>query len=160
MGLFAMFNNEDAKKRILVRITRSDGEHLTGYLMLPMASDLTRTLNNDVKFLELEDFTGNVRLIAKSSVIELSTEDLKQAALNTPDAGQAFDPYRVLGLTQDATLAEVRKAYLGLTKKYHPDQYSQVVLPEDVAEYMSAVFSQANTAYNLIKASGPQREAA
>lgn len=128
--------------------------------MLPMASDLNRTLNNDVKFLELQDFSGAVSLIAKSSVIELAAQDLKRAELRMPDAGEDFDPFEVLGLTREASLGEVRRAYLELTKKYHPDQYSQVVLPEDVAQYMSAVFSQANTAYNLIKASAAHRDAA
>lgn len=155
-----MFQNEDAKKRILVSILRSDGERLTGYLMLPMASDLNRTLNNDVKFLQLQDFSGDVRLVAKSSVIELAAQDLKRAELRTPQGSDNFDPFEVLGLTREASLGEVRRAYLELTKKYHPDQYSQVTLPDDVAQYMNAVFSQANTAYNLIKASAAHRDAA
>jgi len=156
-----VFTDENAKKKILVQILRSDGEQLTGYLIVPMASDLTRSMNNDVKFLELQDFSGAARLIAKSSVIELSMQEpKKKAELKTPVAGENFDPYKVLNLPSTASTAEVRKAYLDMTKKYHPDQYSQVTLPEDVSEYMSAMFSQANTAYNLIKAEGSSRRAA
>ena len=108
-----MFNDENAKKKVLVQLLRSDGEQLTGYLIVPMASDLTRTLNNDVKFLELQDFAGNVRLVAKSSVVELSTQEPKKAELKTPEAGHNFDPYKVLGLPNSASTSEVRKAYLG-----------------------------------------------
>ena len=31
------------------------------------------------------------------------------------------DPYKVLGVSPDATDEEIKKAYRDLTKKYHPD---------------------------------------
>ncbi|MGI9479725.1 MAG: J domain-containing protein [Hyphomicrobiaceae bacterium] len=156
-----MFSNEDARKKILVRIVRSDGETLAGNLLLPLVADLARTMNNDSKFLEFEDFSGNVRLLAKSSILELQSETLKaKVELKNTDPDPSADPYALLGLPKAASWADVRKKYLQLTKRYHPDQYSTVDLPEEVVQYMSGVFSQSNTAYNLIKSTMAKSEAA
>ena len=60
------------------------------------------------------------------------------------------DPYRVLGLTPDATDEEVKRAYRTLAKKYHPDMN-----PGDphAAEMMNKI----NAAYDQIKNPQPQQ---
>lgn len=156
-----MFANEDARKKILVRVLRSDGETLIGNLLLPLVADLGRSMNNDVKYLEFEDLSGDVRLIAKSSIVELQSETLKaKVELKNNEPEPNADPNALLGLPKGASWADVRKSYLKLTKRYHPDQYSTVELPEEVVQYMSGVFSQSNTAYNLIKSTAAKSEAA
>jgi DnaJ-domain-containing protein 1 len=155
-----VFSNEDAKKKILVTILRSDGDELVGNLVLPVMADLVRTMNNEIRYLEFEDLRGNMSLLLKSSIIELRTESLKQKPKlqNTKDANA--EPFAMLGLKPDAPWADVRKSYVRMTKLYHPDQYSTVTLPDEVLHYMSEMFSQSNTAYNIIRSTMAAKEPA
>ncbi len=56
------------------------------------------------------------------------------------------DPYKVLGVGEDATDEEVKKAYRELARKYHPDNYQNNPLADLAEEKMKAV----NAAYEEI----------
>lgn len=56
------------------------------------------------------------------------------------------DPYKVLGVSRDATDAEIKKAYYALAKKYHPDNYVDSPLSDLVSEKMKEI----NEAYDTI----------
>ena len=57
------------------------------------------------------------------------------------------DPYKVLGVSPDATDEQVKKAYLALARKYHPDKYTDSDLADLAAEKMKEV----NAAYDAIQ---------
>ena len=57
------------------------------------------------------------------------------------------DPYKVLGVSPDASDEEVKKAYFALARKYHPDKYTDSELAELAAEKMKEV----NAAYDAIQ---------
>jgi len=53
------------------------------------------------------------------------------------------DPYKVLGLDKTASPAEIKKAYRGLAKKYHPDTSGDDKSAADK-------FAEISTAYELL----------
>ena len=57
------------------------------------------------------------------------------------------DPYSVLGVSRDATDAEIKKVYRELARKYHPDNYVDNPLADLVEEKMKEV----NEAYDMIQ---------
>lgn len=57
------------------------------------------------------------------------------------------NPYKVLGISPDATDEEVKKAYRELARKYHPDNYAGNPLADLVEEKMKEV----NEAYDQIQ---------
>ena len=61
------------------------------------------------------------------------------------------DPYKVLGISPDASDDEVKKAYRDLTKKYHPD-----LNPGD--ENAAKKMNEINAAYDQIKNGNPQQQ--
>jgi DnaJ-class molecular chaperone len=73
--------------------------------------------------------------------------------------GHAFDadwfrskrdtPYRVLGLTEDATDAEIDQAYRRLISQYHPDKLAGVA--EELRRQAEGKASEINAAYDRIK---------
>ncbi len=57
------------------------------------------------------------------------------------------DPYKVLGVSRDATDDEIKAAYRELAKKYHPDNYADNPLSDLVEEKMKEI----NEAYDTIR---------
>ncbi len=56
------------------------------------------------------------------------------------------DPYKVLGVSQNATDEEIKKAYRELARKYHPDAYADNPLSDLAEEKMQEI----NEAYDAI----------
>ena len=56
------------------------------------------------------------------------------------------DPYKVLGVSPNATDDEIKTAYRELAKKYHPDNYAESPLADLASEKMKEI----NEAYDTI----------
>lgn len=61
-----------------------------------------------------------------------------------------MNPYKVLGVSEDATQEEIRAAYLALVKKYHPDKYADNPLKELANEKIKEI----NEAYEMLTKRG------
>ena len=59
--------------------------------------------------------------------------------------------YAVLGLSEDADMVEVKKAYRRLVNEYHPDKVIAKGLPEDFIRFAEGKFREVNEAYEAIQ---------
>lgn len=147
-----MFSRDDHRKKLLVEIVCIDGSVLRGNLVIAATSDLVRTINNDVRFLHFEAIDGETRFVAKDAVAQIVPREVPKAVSLNPRDDVSLDPYALLGLKPDATLSEARTAYIRMTKRYHPDQFSSVQLPDEVSRYLSSMLARSNSAYTMIRA--------
>ncbi len=57
-----------------------------------------------------------------------------------------MNPYKVLGVSENASQEEIRKAYLALVKKYHPDRYADGPMKDMANEKLKEI----NQAYEML----------
>ena len=57
-----------------------------------------------------------------------------------------MNPYEVLGVRETASDEEIRKAYLELVKKYHPDRFTD----ESAKELANEKLTRINEAYDML----------
>jgi len=57
-----------------------------------------------------------------------------------------MNPYKVLGVSEDATQEEIRTAYREMVKRYHPDQYANNPLSDLAQEKLKEI----NQAYDML----------
>jgi curved DNA-binding protein CbpA len=66
-----------------------------------------------------------------------------------------MNPYKVLGVSENATQEEIRTAYLELVKKYHPDKYTDNPLKELAGEKLKEINQAYETLSKKQSSSGP-----
>lgn len=146
-----MFQKEAHKNTVTVELTCADGRKLLGKVVVPYGSDLVRVINGGARFIEFEDMDGTIRFVAKDAMIEIvEAKNKKPPKLHNPLLDETQNAYRVLNVAESASHEEVRAAYARLAKRYHPDQYTTVQLPQEVASYMSRMFEHISMAYQAI----------
>ncbi|WP_054740159.1 DnaJ domain-containing protein [Cellulosilyticum ruminicola] len=57
----------------------------------------------------------------------------------------------VLGVSENASLADVKKAYRKLVKEYHPDKLAASGMPEDYMEFANQKIREINEAYEYLE---------
>ena len=72
---------------------------------------------------------------------------------NTRNTSYSKDPYKVLGITREATDDEVKKAYRRMALKYHPDRVAG--MSEEMQRSAAEQMKEINEAYDHIKSLRP-----
>ena len=140
--------------RVLVALTMADGSIENFSLRLPLSNKINDALNSPEQFLDVLGASGDQLFIAKADVKQVRLVDVPKANqlnLNRRSSDRAaFDPYAVLKINKDSSIEEIKKAYHGLTRMYHPDRVSSLELPPEMVEYARAMQVRINLAYEQI----------
>jgi len=77
-------------------------------------------------------------------------ERLKAIHLGGGGDGEA-DPYEVLGVTRDASDADIKKAYRQLTRENHPDTLMAQGMPQEFIDLANEKMATINAAYDKVE---------
>lgn len=73
------------------------------------------------------------------------------AAAGPPPKQRLDDAYTALGLTPEATVSDIKRAYRQLMRENHPDKLAAKGLPESMRQVAEERARELNAAYDLIK---------
>ncbi|MEF9959440.1 MAG: DnaJ domain-containing protein [Niameybacter sp.] len=57
----------------------------------------------------------------------------------------------VLGVSEDASMSDIKKAYRKLAKEYHPDKMASESMPEEYVKFATQKIAEINEAYEYLK---------
>lgn len=93
------------------------------------------------------------RDVAQLEALLRATSGGSSAPGAPPSRRKLDDAYAVLGVSGDASDAEIKRAYRRLMSRNHPDKLASRGLPESMREIAEERSREINTAYDLIKES-------
>lgn len=136
-----------------VELTTVEGDRIQGRMVIGAGRTIFDALNGNGSFVEFEPYCGEHRYVAKALLRDvrlLSMPNAQPLPINR-DEDITSEPHAVLGVAKDASMDEIKAAWLGLTKAYHPDRYASIELPGEVARYMDATVRRINAAYKVME---------
>ena len=147
-----MFNNNDTFRDVVicpVKVKLITGELLSGVIEKPRTNSLEDFLNAEAKFLAIELYDLTKIMLSRSAILfcqEQNQPKVDQLKLKTIKT-DILNPFCVLGLEPGANREAVRKAYVKMTRQYHPDRYEGLELPKEIASYVLAMTQRLNLAF-------------
>ena len=153
--------HETDKSSTTVELTLDDGDTVTGRVFFPGTRSLGDELNHASGFIDFEAYDGDRFFLSKGAVQIVRPRQIPKADQLTraQNRNELFNPWTVLGITETASKDEIREAYHGLVKRYHPDRFSNMELPAEVKDYLNAMARRINAAYTTLNG-GLKRETA
>lgn len=146
-------SSTNAPNRTLVSLGLATGKTMVVSLKLPLSGKLNDLLNNADQFLDVLGSDGEQFFLAKSLVQKVVVANPPKAGLNlnrrSSDRSH-FNPWTVLGIAKDVSPDRLRAAYIALVKRYHPDRFANMDLPQEMKDYAAAMLARINMAYDQI----------
>ena len=101
--------------------------------------------------LTIRNFSQWFEKILKEKVVDFKNRksEKKKNSYNKTKRESKKSLYIVLGLNENATLEEIKKAYRDLSQQYHPDKVAH--LGKDLQELANQKFLEINQAYDELK---------
>ena len=151
-----MFDNSEkiTKQKITVEVELENGNSLVGYMFLKPQGRLTNMMNDERVFLPFETMDGKFFVLKKSACLSVS-----------PIASEAEEyvgnnPFQILGVSDHATLDEIKQRYHTLCAENHPDRLNSMGLPKEFIDLATAKMSRINDAWMRIQKQYAARKAA
>lgn len=94
---------------------------------------------------------------AFKQLLDMVTNQTHFAGGQTSSAHALDDAYKALGVTENSTDQEIKRAYRKLMSQYHPDKLMGQGVPDDMINIATEQAKEVQTAYDLIKKSRGQK---
>ena len=133
-----------------VIVTLEDGDTLKGSICVPRATNLGDMLNGADLFILFQLESGKLIYLAQKTIAAVRSSkrsDTQQLDQSSQDCQQET-PYTILNVEKGVSREAARDAYHHMIKKYHPDQFGNIALPNEVLAYFETVILRLNAAYN------------
>ena len=133
------------KHKIQVEIELVDGRRLLGFLFISPQKRLTDMLNDDRAFLPFETTDGRFMALQKTAfrcVAPMGQEKKEYEGNN---------PYQILGVSDEATLEEIKAAYRSLCTENHPDKLRAAGITGEFLDLANTRMARINDAYRRIQ---------
>ena len=131
-------------KAVAVEISLFDGTSLFGKLSVPVQGRLTDLLNDPRDFVPVECADGRFVAISKRAIKQVSLPG------PVPQAYRGDDPFRILGISEDVSPDELKKAYYHLCARHHPDHIRGLGLGPEYELLATQQMTRINSAYTQI----------
>ena len=142
-----MFDSSEkiTKQKITVEVELDSGKVLTGYMFLKPQGRLTDMMNDERIFLPFETTDGKFFVLKKSACLSVS-----------PIASEAEEyvgnnPFQILGVSDHATIEEIKQRYHALCAENHPDRLNSMGLPQEFLNLATQKMSRINDAWTRIQ---------
>ena len=142
-----MFDSSEkiTKQKITVEVELEDGKCLVGYMFLKPQGRLTDMMNDDRVFLPFETTDGKFFVLKKTACLSVAP------IADEADVYVGNNPFQILGVSDNATLGEIKQRYHALCAENHPDRLSGMGLPQEFIDLATNNMSRINDAWTRIQ---------